>query len=158
MLDKFWQWLERYRTIHIGLSAALFLIQLFHLYWLFTHIVLFRLTGHSYYNPNLILQTFLILADYTEIPALISTSFLYLSELRQGFKIKNILFLFLLNSQWLHLFWITDEVIYNAFTGHAAIIIPAWLSWVAIAVDYFELPVIYDTIKQLLLLSKKKNG
>lgn len=145
MFEKFWSFVEKYKTLHAGLSAALFIIQLIHLYWMFTHIILFRLTGHSYFNPTPLFNTLLAFADYTEVPALITASLLYFSELRQGFNKKAIWFLFLLNSQWLHLFWITDEIIYDQFTGHAAIIIPIWLSWIAISVDYFEVPVIIDT-------------
>ena len=63
----------------------------------------------------------------------------------------------LINSQWLHLFWITDEIIYAQFTGEAAFMIPAWLAWIAISIDYLELPVIYDTIKKAVVsLSAKR--
>ena len=54
----------------------------------------------------------------------------------------------LLNSQWIHLFWITDEVLVAQFTGTIPVLIPIWLSWVAIGIDYLELPVMYDTIKK----------
>ena len=66
-----------------------------------------------------------------------------------GASWKSILFLILLNSQWLHLFWITDEVVVAQFTGAAAIAIPVWLSWCAIMIDYLELPVMYDTFKKV---------
>ena len=96
--------------------------------------------------------------DYTEIPALILSSIFYIGELQKEFNPrhigaswKSILFLILLNSQWLHLFWITDEVVVAQFTGAAAVVLPVWLSWFAILIDYLEVPVIYDTIKKVIL-------
>ena len=151
MINKIREWIEEHRTLTSGVTTALFLTQLIHLYWMFTHIILFRLTGVSYFNPSPLFNTLLALADYTEIPALISGTLLYLSHIKTGLTKKDWLFLFLLNSQWLHLFWITDEVIYNQFTGQVAFYIPTWLSWLAIVVDYFELPVIFDTGKEFIL-------
>ena len=67
---------------------------------------------------------------------------------RRGFALKPVLFLLFLNSQWLHIFWITDEFVVasnqNANTGS----LPAWLAYVAILIDYLELPVMYDTLKR----------
>ena len=55
-----------------------------------------------------------------------------------------------LNSQWLHIFWITDEYVSAELAGAgAASALPGWLAWVAILIDYLELPVIYDTLKRL---------
>jgi hypothetical protein len=54
-----------------------------------------------------------------------------------------------LNSQWLHIFWITDQYVSNELAGRAAVSsLPAWLAWVAILIDYLELPVIYDTFRR----------
>ena len=33
--------------------------------------------------------------------------------------------------------------------GNSASTLPAWLAWVAILIDYLELPVIFDTLKRL---------
>lgn len=157
-LKLFWKWYNENLKLNSGVTAGLFLIQLFHLYWLTTHVVLFRLTGVSFFDPNKFWQTFIILADYTEIPALILTSIFYINELRKGFSYKSLLYLILLNTQWLHIFWITDEVVLEQFTGSALVIFPIWLSWIAICVDYLELPVIYDTTKKFVIsiLQKKE--
>lgn len=65
------------------------------------------------------------------------------------------MFLFI-NSQWLHILWITDEYVIEAFTDiHTALAIPPLLAWTAIAIDYLELPVIFDTTKKFLSALKK---
>ena len=62
-----------------------------------------------------------------------------------------------LNSQWLHIFWITDEFVVNEFTGNAAeSSLPAWAAWLAILIDYLELPVIYDTMKKLAVAVRER--
>ena len=120
--------------------------------------VFFRLFGESFFNPNAFWEFVIILVDYTEIPALILTSILYVNEFRAGRKARSLLYLFFLNSQWLHIFWITDEIVLEQFTGAAAIILPVWLSWCAILIDYLELPVIYDTLKKFFtaLVARQK--
>ncbi len=156
MLKKFWTWYERKYTLVLYTTTILFLVQLIHLYWMTTDIVLLRLYGHPFWNLSHTSQFFIALADYTEIPAIITASILYIHNLRDGFKWKSFLFLVLINSQWLHLFWITDEIIYTQFTGVALLSIPAWLSWIAISIDYLELPVMVDTtIKSWKELRKK---
>ncbi len=155
MFSKFWEFLEKNKTLHSGLTALLFITQLAHLYWLFTHVVLFKLTGTSFFDPSPTVNTLLALSDFTEIPALITGSFFYANKLRKDPNHKNLLFLILLNSQWLHLLWITDAVILEQLQGQAPVSLPIWLSWFAIAVDYFELPVIIDSIKEFFASFKK---
>jgi hypothetical protein len=150
MLAKFWSWYERHYRLHVTIAAGLFALQLLHLYWLTTHIVALRLVGTSYFNVTGIWQFLLVIVDYTEIPTLISVSLLYINELRKEWRWKSVLYLFFLNSQWLHLFWITDEVVAELLIGSAVIGLPVWLAWVAIGIDYLELPVIYDTIRRLI--------
>ncbi|MSU55521.1 MAG: hypothetical protein EXS46_03230 [Candidatus Taylorbacteria bacterium] len=153
----FWRWYRAHKTFNIGLATGLFVLQLFHLYWLTVHVVFFRLFGESYFNLTGFWQAILVLVDYTEIPALIVTSLVYVNEFREGRKIRSIIYLFLLNVQWIHLFWITDEVVLEQFTGIAPIILPIWLSWLAIFIDYLELPIIYDTLKNFFKsFSKEK--
>ena len=147
--QKFWSWYERHYLLNISLSAGLFVLQLFHLYWLTTHVVLFRLLGHSFFSPSPVYEYILIAVDYTEIPALIATSILYIHELRRGFRSKTVLYLFMLNVQWLHLFWITDEFVINQFAGAPGTVLPLWLAWIAILIDYLELPVIVDTLRRV---------
>ncbi len=157
MLKKFWQWYESKYKLVLYTTTLLFLIQLFHLYWLTTDVVMYRLFGYMFFDVSKTSQLLIALADYTEIPAIIVASILYIHQLKNGFNWRSTLMLVLINSQWLHLFWITDEIIYAQFTGTALIVIPVWLSWIAIAIDYLELPVIYDTIKKSLGMLRKKS-
>lgn len=150
MLEKFWAWYERNYHWNVAISSILFLWQLVHLYWLTTDVVWARLFGYRIFSPDDLPRLLLILVDYTEIPALISTTILYINEHRRKWALKNILFIIFLNAQWLHLFWITDDIVVAKFTGVEVVAIPIWLAWTAILIDYLELPVIYDTTKKFL--------
>ena len=141
----FWAWYERHYHLILWATTILFFLQVVHLYWLGTHVIAQRLLGYSLFNPAPIIQYLIIAVDYTEIPALISTTVLYLYDLQKRFSWKAVLFLVLLNSQWLHLFWITDEFVVNQFAGRAVTVLPVWLAWVAIMIDYLEVPVMVDT-------------
>ena len=156
LLDKFWIWYERHYTINVTVAAILFALQLFHLYWLTTHVVIHRIFGISLWDPTTLLQNILILVDYTEIPALLTTSLVYIHSLRNKFNWKSIWFLFFLNSQWLNIFWIKDEFVIEQFTGNSAVILPFWLTWIAIMIDYLELPVIFETLRKAFNTLKKK--
>lgn len=146
-IKKFWAWYERYYTLNVTLAAILFTLQLIHLYWLTTHVVAFKLIGISFFNPSLFWQWVIILVDYTEIPALITTSLVYLYELKKRSSIKGFIYLIFLNSQFLHIFWITDEFVEDTLLGTGAgTILPLWLAWIAIVIDYLELPVIIETL------------
>ncbi len=148
MLQNFFAWYKRNYKLNLYVTSVLFAWQLVHLYWLTADVVLFRLFGQEFWNVGKAGSFFISIVDYTEIPALILTSLLYIHELREKFNWKSVLFLVLLNSQWVHLFWITDEVVVAQFTGTALLVMPVWLSWTAILIDYLELPVIYDTLKR----------
>jgi hypothetical protein len=153
----FWEWYERHYLLNVTLAAVLFLLQLVHLYWLGADPISQRLTDESLFSPSGLLQYLIVVVDYTEIPALIAVSLLYVNELRRGFSWRPLVLLLLLNSQWLHIFWITDEYVSNALAGEAAATsLPAWLAWVAILIDYLELPVIYDTLKRLALAIRER--
>jgi hypothetical protein len=155
--EKFWGWYERNYTLNVGISAFLFLLQIIHLYWLTTDVVFFRIFERSFFNPSAVAELLILLVDYTEIPALITASFVYIHSLRKGFNWKDTAYLIFLNSQWLHIFWISDEFIIDQFTGRSTgTILPLWLAWAAIFIDYLELPVIYDTIKKFILSQKEK--
>ncbi len=149
LLDKFWAWYNQYYLFALTITTFLFLLQLFHLYWLFTDVVLKRLTGQSYFVFPPFWSLLSTLLDYTEIPALVSTSLVYINQLRQTGDKKNLRYLFLLNIQWLHLFWITDQVVVEHFGKISGYF--HWssvLAWIAILIDYAELPVMYDTARQ----------
>lgn len=148
--NRFWNWYQRYFTINVTITSFLFALQIFHLYWLFSDVVLTKLTGESYFLLNSVWGKFSIFFDYTEIPALVTATFLYLHRLREKFSYKSLLFLILINTQWLHMLWITDEYIVDQFAGRDVVVWSTFLAWVAILIDFLELPVIYDTIKQTI--------
>lgn len=155
LLNNFFNWYEKHKTFHTVLAATLFTLQLIHLYWLSADVVAQRLIGESFFPISGIWQLLLILVDYTEIPAILTTSLLYINELRKKFEWKNIFYLIFINSQWLHIFWITDEFVIEQFSGVSTeSILPFWLAWLAISIDYLELPVIFDTLKRTFKLLK----
>jgi hypothetical protein len=149
MWNRFWRWYERHYLPNVAVASGLFVLQLVHLYWLGADPIATRLTGDSLFHPTGVVRYLIFLVDYTEIPALMAVSLVYVNELRGGWSLRPVLFLVLLNSQWLHIFWITDEYVGNELAGQATVSsLPGWLAWVAILIDYGELPVIWDTIKR----------
>lgn len=149
LLKIFWEKYEKRYRLYAGLTTALFLLQIVHLYWLTTHVVTFRLFDKSLFDPSRFWELIIIFVDYTEIPAIIATSLLYIHSLRNRWNKKDLLLLILINSQWLHLFWISDEFVVDVLRHQdTSTILPFWLAWIAIIIDYLELPVMYDTIKK----------
>lgn len=161
LLAIFWQkYKERYQ-IYSGLTAGIFLLQIVHLYWLTARVVWPQLFGISFFNPNSFWQLVIILVDYIEIPAIIATSILYIFSLRQKWNTKDLVLLILLNTQWLHIFWISDEFVVDIFLSRTtSTILPFWLAWVAIVFDYLEIPVMYDATKKFIfsLVRTKEHG
>jgi hypothetical protein len=150
-MKRFWQWYEKHETLNLGIAAGLFSLQIVHLFWLSAHVIALRIFGVSFFDPHGPLEFIIVLIDYTEIPALIATSLVYINRLRKKYDHKSLLYLIFLNSQWLHIFWITDEFVETMLTGTGSgSVLPAWLAWVAILIDYLELPVIYDTVKSFI--------
>lgn len=120
-------WLER-------LSAVLFLTQIVHLIWMTTYVIPLQLGSTPFWSPP---EAPLALADYLELPAIVATSALYI-------RTKNWKMLLLVNVQLFHIFWITDEFVLNqGFLNPIA-------AWIAIFIDYLELPVIFDTIRRVV--------
>ncbi|HUG14337.1 MAG TPA: hypothetical protein VMM78_04890 [Thermomicrobiales bacterium] len=157
MTRVFFKWYERHYLLNIAIAALLFVLQLAHLYWLSADVVAQRLTGESYFSLSGWLYAAILVVDYTEIPAIISVSLVYVNELRKGFGWKPVLFLLFLNSQWLHIFWITDEFVVSELVGGpGGTTLPVWLAWVAIGIDYLELPVIADTMKKLVIALRER--
>lgn len=155
MWQKFWGWYNRHLLLNTSVAAGLFILQLVHLYWLTTHVVFLKAFGLDLFNPPVFWETIIILVDYTEIPALITTSLVYINAHRKKASFKNLLYLFFLNIQFVHIFWITDEFVLESFTGSGGgTILPAWAAWIAIMIDYLELPVIFETLKKLFDLKK----
>jgi hypothetical protein len=168
MLQKFWNWYKNNLALNQAIVAVLFGWQLLHLYWLSTHVLAFKILGYSLFNPSEFYQYLLVIADYFEIPALISGTLLYFHSIKEGSVKKNLTFIILINSQWLHLLWLTDEFVLDHFRGEHSYL-PIWLAptpnnvvvwglaWIAIFIDYLELPVIFDTIKKTIAGILKKN-
>src|SRR3989344_9209697 len=102
MWHAFWAWYERTYTLNISIALGLFLLQIAHLVWLFGEVVWAKAFGMPLFELSRMHQLFIILVDYTEIPALISVSLIYINELRGRWHIKNALYLLFLNLQWLH--------------------------------------------------------
>lgn len=113
-------------------SALLFLTQIVHLIWMTTYVIPIQLGMAPWWSPP---ETPLALADYLEIPAIVSATVLYL-------RTKDWKMLLLVNVQLFHIFWITDEFVLERGTLNPL------MAWTAIFIDYLELPVIYDTIKR----------
>ncbi len=119
------KWLER-------LSAALFLTQIAHLVWMSTYVIPLQLGSSPLWEPP---PAPLALADYLELPAILATSILYV-------RTRSWSMLLLVNVQLFHIFWITDEFVLERGT------LSPVAAWIAIFIDYLELPVIADTIRR----------
>lgn len=146
--NSFWEWYDNHPTLTLGVTLGLFGLQIVHLIWLLTSVIWTKAFGHALFAPHETFEKILILVDYTEIPALIAASLVYIDDLRKKISSKAIIYLIFLNTQWLHLFWITDEFVVSQFTQN--VLIPSWLAWIAILIDYLELPVIFDTLKKFI--------
>lgn len=147
MWSAFWRWYEQTYVLNVTIALGLFLLQIVHLIWLFGAVVWARLFGVPLFELTGIWETLIILVDYTEIPALLSVSLIYINELRKAWNWTSVMYLVFLNTQWLHLFWITDEFVVLTFNG-AGTVLPLWLAWVAIGIDYLEVPVMVDTVRK----------
>lgn len=151
MAWKFWKWYEKHYRLNLVASSLLFLLQLFHLYWMATHVAALEIFHKSFFAFPPQFSWIYALVDYTEIPALLSVSLIYINQIRKKKEVpKSRLYLFFLNIQWIHLFWITDEVIVANFTGSAPVYIPRLLAYGAIAIDFLELPVMFETGQKAL--------
>lgn len=139
-----WQWYENTYLVNLGVAAALFLLQVVHLFWISAHVIAIRLFGGSAFHLPPFWQAIIVLVDYAEIPAILGVSLVYLHALRKDITWKPLLLLTLVNVQWLHLFWITDEFIVGFIRLHA------WLVWIAILIDFLEIPVMLDMLSRFV--------
>lgn len=147
---------DRYENLNLKVTFVLIALQLIHLYWLATDIILVKLVGQSWFPFPDIPAPLFVAIDYLEIPALFSGMVVYAMAIRRrgGHIHRNVLFMAILAAQVFHLFWITDEVVYDALFNVVPIQLPIWLVWIAILVDYLELPIIWDLFRKAF--SKKK--
>lgn len=160
MWQAFWAWYERHYILNVSFALGLFALQIAHLFWLFCDVILARLLGAPFFDVTGLSQFVIILVDYTEIPAIFTMTLVYIDVWRRGQKAGAALMLFLLHMQWLHLFWITDEFVVDSFTHtHAGeTVLPVSLAWVAILIDYLEVPVIFDTARRLYRAVIERRG
>jgi hypothetical protein len=99
-----------------------------------------------------------IVVDYVEIPALVSGITFYLFSIfkHEAHSRKNIIFLILLAIQIIHIFWITDEVLYESLLDSDLVKFPVYLAWTAILIDYMEVPVMIDLFYKVFKAKKNK--
>ena len=147
-VNHFVSWYDRHYKVAITLTTAFFLLQVAHLVWLTLDVVAFKLTGVSIVHPEGTLHMLFVFIDYIEIPSLVSVIATYAHGVaKKGLTAKDIIYFIFINIQWFHIFWITDEFVTSSFNG-AGTVLPAWLAWVAIGIDYLEIPIMYDLVKK----------
>jgi hypothetical protein len=151
---NFW---TKYENLNLKISLILISLQILHLYWLTADVVLQRVTGHSYLGlPPELLPLFIVI-DYVEVPALVSGITFYLFGIfkQEPHARRNIMFLLLLAIQIVHIFWITDEILYESLLGNDLVKFPVYLAWTAILIDYLEVPVMIDLFYKVFKAKKK---
>ena len=151
---NFWY---RYENLNLKITFILISLQLLHLYWLTTDVVLQRIYGESFLIfPKAFLPVFVVI-DYIEIPALISGMTFYSLSIykHQKDSWKNSLFLAMLAVQVVHIFWITDEIVYDTLFETRLVEFPLYIAWIAILIDYLELPVMADLFYKIIKGEKK---
>ena len=158
-VQKFINFYRRYENLNLKITFILISLQVIHLYWLTSDVVLQKIFGESYFLvPKTFLPLFVII-DYIEIPALVSGIIFYAYNIRFSKEEtkRSYLFLALLVVQIFHIFWITDDVVYASFFESSFVEIPPILAWIAILIDYLELPVMADLLYKIIRGEKKKN-
>lgn len=145
-IQKILDFWTKYESLNLKITFILISLQILHLYWLTADVVLQRIAGESYLGlPRILLPLFIVI-DYVEIPALVSGITFYLFSIfkRGSHSRKNVVFLLLLAIQVVHIFWITDEVVYESLLDNDLVIFPVYAAWIAILIDYLEIPVMVD--------------
>lgn len=110
LFKKFINFYLRYQNLNLKISFLLISLQLIHLYWLTTDVVLYRITGIDYFLVGASDFVLLfIIVDHIEIPALVSGLVYYLFNIlynnkENKNKFKNTIFLILLAIQAIHIF------------------------------------------------------
>lgn len=157
LVGKFINFYHHYENLNLKITFFLISLQILHLYWLTTDVVLQKLFSKSFFlAPKSLLPIFVVI-DYIEIPALISGIIFYaycICRNKSSAK-KSYLFLGLLAVQVVHIFWITDEVVYDSFFNSSFVELPVLLSWIAILIDYLELPVMADLFYKVIRKKKR---
>jgi hypothetical protein len=161
LTDKLVIFWHKYEHLNLKIAFVLISLQLIHLYWLTADVVIKRLMQDESagLSQTGLLFLFFIIIDYIEIPGLVAGLTYYgLSLYKDARKrSKNFLFFTLLAVQVFHIFWITDEVVYETFFGSsAAVELPYLAAWAAILVDYLELPVIADLFYRTIVKGERR--
>jgi hypothetical protein len=145
-IQKILDFWTKYESLNLKITFILISLQILHLYWLTADVVLQRIAGESYLGLPRILLPLFIVVDYVEIPALVSGITFYLFSIfkRGSHSHKNVVFLLLLAIQVVHIFWITDEIVYESLLDNDLVIFPVYAAWTAILIDYLEIPVMVD--------------
>lgn len=145
-IQKILDFWTKYESLNLKITFILISLQILHLYWLTADVVLQRIAGESYLGLPRILLPLFIIVDYVEIPALVSGITFYLFSIfkRGSHSRKNVVFLLLLAIQVVHIFWITDEVVYESLLDNDLVVFPVYAAWTAILIDYLEIPVMVD--------------
>ncbi len=157
MAQRMISFYHKYENLNLKISFVLISLQLLHLYWLTTDVVLQRIYGSSFFLfPKNFLPVFVVI-DYIEIPAIVSGITFYSWNIykRETETRRNYLFLMLLAVQVIHILWITDDVIYNTFFQTKFLELPFYVAWIAILIDYLELPVIADLFYRVIKGEKR---
>jgi hypothetical protein len=149
MIATLLRWYEHSSRLQLRIAAIVFALQLVHLVWLTTDVVLPRLFGALPLLSAHWAQLALVCVDYLEIPTLIMVSVAYINAFHLHHRAHDLFYFALLNSQWIHILWITDEFVANIFSTPSVLSAVA-LAWIAILIDYLELPVIYETIRRAM--------
>jgi hypothetical protein len=100
-----------------------------------------------------------IIIDYIEVPALVSGITFYSLSIYNHEKEsrKNSLFLALLAVQIVHIYWITDDVVAKTFFQSKFLNLPVYVAWIAILIDYLEIPVIVDLFYKIIKGRRKED-
>ena len=159
--DKLVLFWHKYENLNLRIAFILISLQLVHLYWLTADVVIKRLTmdQSAGLSQTGLLFLFFVVIDYVEIPGLIAgLTFYGLAFYKDAKKrAKNSLFFLLLAVQIFHIFWITDEVVYETFFGPSSTVqLPYIAAWVAILVDYLEVPVIVDLFYRTIVKGERR--
>ena len=157
IVKKFINFYHRYENLSLKITFILISLQLIHLYWLTSDVVLQKIFGKSFFIvPKTFLPLFVVI-DYIEIPALVSGIIFYTYNIhsdKEDTK-RSYLFLGMPSVQVFHIFWITDDVVYNSLFKLSFLEIPPVLAWIAILIDYLEIPVIADLLFKIVRKEKK---
>jgi hypothetical protein len=95
LLQKFIDFYHRYETLGLKITFILISLQLLHLYWLTTDVVLQKIFEQSFFLvPKNLLPLFVVI-DYIEIPALVSGIIFYIYSIRSGEEGSKRSYLFL---------------------------------------------------------------